>query len=623
MGAGDDPEKTAPLTDATGQITRARSARRRIALMVYHRGGVEVVPLRPGVAVVVGRDPSADVVIHDDSLSRRHARFTLTGEEIVVEDLGSTNGTRTRDGRVERAVLEEGEEVHLGTVAMRIHRFTTVSAPRGTDSHDALRATVELDVGRARYFNRTLAVLTVRAHSGAADTSAHVARFCHRVQEMLRPVDRVAIYCRDTIDVLLPEASVGEVEDLGRRIATLPGDAPLVCGAAVFPRAGTSADALLEAAHTAASAASPGDPVRIAGALGARPPTATGAPILRSAATRALFETAARLSRSTISVLLTGETGTGKEVLARAIHEAGPRRQKPMICINCAAIPRELVESTLFGAEPGSFTGAPSSRPIRGVFEAAHGGTILLDELGELPPAAQAALLRVLETRRVTRVGSTKEIDVDVRVIAATHRDIEAMSQTGTFREDLLYRLNAVTLTLPPLRDRRDDIAPLARHFLEQANHEHGCFLADFEPAALSLLRAYRWPGNVRELRNTVHHAVVLATGSLIRVEDLPGRTRASSGEATAVAPGPESARRGAERDEPGAAPDEPQQPLETSDDYASRMLRLEADLLAEALARTGWNQTRAAKELRMPLRTLQHKIKVLGLKKRGPAGGV
>lgn len=607
----DEPSTTASIADVTERIALTQKSTHRVMLLLYPRDGAIVVPLRPGVALVVGRDPTADVVVTDDSLSRHHARFKLAGDELLVEDMGSTNGTRVGDRRVERAVLKVGDEVHLGTVPASVHVLTGGSAPPGTEAHDTLRAIVDLDMARARLFHRSFALITVRTQQ----RGGRVSRFCQRVQAMLRPVDRVALYGLEIIDVLAAEVSGEEAAALARRIVSSVPGVPLLCGVAAFPGAAASMEALFEAAHAAATAASPDEPVQVASSLGTRliSPGApagrasAGSDIVRSAATRALFETAGRLARTKIPVLIVGETGTGKEVLARAVHEASPRRDKPMICVNCGAIPKDLVESTLFGYERGAFTGAQQSK--QGVFEAAAGGTVLLDELGELPPAAQVALLRVLESKRVTRVGSTKEIEVDVRIIAATHRDLESMIKTGAFREDLFYRLNAMMLSLPPLRDRRDDIAPLARHFLEQANLEHERFLADFEPAALAALHAHRWPGNVRELRNAVDHAVALATGNLVGVEDLPARIRAGVGEAAGVT-GAEAAGAGA-----SAAPRE-REGGELTGSYADCMVRLEVRLLTDALRRTGWNQTKAAILLKMPLRTLQHRIKRLGLQK-------
>ncbi len=211
---------------------------------------------------------------------------------------------------------------------------------------------------------------------------------------------------------------------------------------------------------------------------------------------RAVAELVPRLARSAIPVLLLGETGAGKEVIARLLHESGPRRPRPLVAVNCGAIPGQLIEAALFGHEKGSFTGALQQQ--KGIFEAADGGTVLLDEVGELPPAAQAALLRVLETKRVVRLGSTREIEVGVRLIAATHRDLEAMCRAGSFRLDLYYRVSPMVIHVPPLRERREDIAPLAERFLQLAAAAEGGPPRTLDPEALALLAAHPWPGNVR-----------------------------------------------------------------------------------------------------------------------------
>lgn len=328
--------------------------------------------------------------------------------------------------------------------------------------------------------------------------------------------------------------------------------------------------------------------------------------VVKSQAMRVVIETALRVARSAIPVLLYGETGTGKEVVARLIHGASPRRGAPLHCVNCGAIPQNLAESTLFGYERGAFTGA--MHPQKGVFEAAHGGTVLLDEIGELPAAVQAALLRVTETKRITRVGSTKEIDVDVRLIAATHRDLEAMAEAGSFRRDLLYRLNAMTLALPPLRARPEDIAPLAARFLERASRGCGRTLTGIRPEAMALLERYSWPGNVRELRNAIERAAAIASGDILEARDLPDCVRAQRGR------GRLSAASG------GAAVTERTLSLMQAarGTFKERMEKLEVEVLIGALREAGWNQTEAARRLGMPLRTLQYKIKQHGIKRGG-----
>ena len=562
-----------------------------VALVLYHRDGAKVAPLVQGGAVVVGRAYPADLVIDDPGLSRRHARFAWGDDGVTVEDLGSTNGTRKNGEPVARAPLAQGDEVTLGGVTVAVQ----VRAPRdgelrGLDSHDRFLASLEEEVTRARTFGRQLAVLMVRA---AVRDGGHLSRWIHRVRPHLRPVDHLALYGPDSVLLSLPEVDDAQAGALAQAIVAgrAEGEPVLRTGVAVFPEAGATAEALIEAVRTAA----------LARQLPTRPPTLVEAEKSpRGAAMREVHEVMVpRLAKSTIPVLILGETGSGKEVVTRAIHDASPRRGKPLRCINCAAIPASLIESVLFGHEKGAFTSA--DRAQKGIFEQAHGGTVLLDEVGELQPAAQAALLRVLETKKVTRIGSDQEIEVDVRVIAATHRDLEAMCDAGQFRWDLLYRLNTMTLRIPPLRERPEEIRPLAELFLAEAGRATGCAVRAIEPQALALLQAYRWPGNVRELRNVIERAVVIAQGPAITALDLSERVR------QAAAPG-------------GAAAD-PAAPAggqaDGDGDYKERVRRYEVELIVDALRRAQGNQTEAARALKMPLRTLVHKIQTYGIKKK------
>ncbi len=326
----------------------------------------------------------------------------------------------------------------------------------------------------------------------------------------------------------------------------------------------------------------------------------TAGPVIESPAMIVLYETVERFASSNIPVLIQGDTGVGKEVVARALHERSDRSHHPMACINCGAIPAQLVEDTLFGHERGAFTGALAQQ--KGVFESADGGTVFLDEIGELPPAAQAALLRVLETKRITRVGSPKEIEVDVRIVAATNRNLEEMCEDGGFRWDLLYRLNAVTLKIPPLRQRPDEIPALARHFLERVDSPRRALAID--DAALRFLVKYPWPGNVRELANVIQRASVMAAGRSIAAEDLPERVRSAK-------QGDPDTEDLAKESKPGeASPDDGGEAA----DFKSQMQQAEVQIIVNALERTAWNQTEAAHRLQMPLRTLVHKIKKLGI---------
>jgi DNA-binding NtrC family response regulator len=599
---------TIPLT--TGEDERlapVRPPKRRVVLLVYHRDGVEVVPLVPGQAVVVGREAPSDLVIPDKCLSRRHARFTRDpAEAVAVEDLGSTNGTKIAGERIERASIKPGDQVMLGTIAAAVHVLASDDAPPlGLEGHDAFLAAIDAEIARARFFGRPLALLVTHA---AERDKGLLPRWCPRVRQLLRPIDRIGFYGAGVVEILLPESTLEDALALGRSIVEpREGEPPLACGVAAFPKAGSSAEVLVSAAREAAHGAPTSDPLREAESKAlrtvvpdARPaaPGGEGELILRSPYMRTLADTAARVAKSAIPVLLHGETGSGKEVLARLIHGSGPRKGKPLVCVNCGAIPSQLVESTLFGHEKGAFTGALQQQ--KGVFEAADGGTVLLDELGELPAPAQAALLRVLENKRVTRVGSTREIEVDVRVIAATHRDLEAMSESGGFRIDLYYRLSAMVLVIPPLRARREDIVPLATRFLAQAAKASGRGPMTIDPEALGLLERYAWPGNVRELRNAIERAVVIAEVDAVTALDLPERLRARAA-GPAVAP-------------KSAAP-------AYTGTLKERMEAFERDTLVAALRETDGSQTETARLLDLPLRTLQHKIKAYGLKKHYAAG--
>jgi two-component system response regulator AtoC len=270
-----------------------------------------------------------------------------------------------------------------------------------------------------------------------------------------------------------------------------------------------------------------GDTVSIGGALAVvREARAADAQcVVGDPAMVALYEQAARAARAALPILLVGETGVGKDVLARFIHQASPRKDKPFLALNCAAISEGLFESELFGHERGAFTGAQQAR--EGLFEAAHGGTLFLDEIGELPLATQAKLLRALESGEITRVGSTKPRRVDVRFVAATNADLEKAANNGAFRKDLYFRVNGLTLAIPPLRARRGEIADLARRFMEDASRRMNLpYRAEFAPAALEALSAHDWPGNIRELRNVVERAVALSNGNRIGVGDLPSSVR-------------------------------------------------------------------------------------------------
>jgi DNA-binding NtrC family response regulator len=253
----------------------------------------------------------------------------------------------------------------------------------------------------------------------------------------------------------------------------------------------------------------------------------------QSAQMRQVFKLVQTVSNSTATVLITGESGTGKELIARAIHYRGPRKDKPFVAINCSALTETLLESELFGHVKGAFTGALGNK--QGLFEAANGGTIFLDEVGDLPPSTQVRLLRVLQEGEVKPVGSNENVKVDVRVLAATHVDLAKAKSAGKFREDLFYRLNVIPVQLPPLRDRPDDVPILAMHFLAMHAKKSQKKVTGLSPAALEALTLYKWPGNVRELENVMERAVVLTPNEVLDTEDLPAEMRTTAKSAADV----------------------------------------------------------------------------------------
>ncbi|MCX7626179.1 MAG: sigma-54 dependent transcriptional regulator [Candidatus Sumerlaeaceae bacterium] len=292
---------------------------------------------------------------------------------------------------------------------------------------------------------------------------------------------------------------------------------------------------------------------------------------------------ARKVAAANSSVLLLGESGTGKEVIARAIHRMSPRAQKPLVVVNCGAIPETLLESELFGHTRGSFTGATESR--KGMFETADGGTIFLDEIGDLPLHLQVKLLRVLQEGEIQRIGENTPRKVDVRVIAATNRDLEQLVQEGRFRQDLYYRLNVIPIYIPPLRERREDIAPLIEHFIRKYSPAGQRKL--ISPEALARLMRYDYPGNVRELENAIEHAVVLSDSETITVEDLPLQIQNAEWERMI---------------------------FPTPDSDAMSLEELEKRALLAALEKTNYNITRAAAHLGITRRTLGYRIKKYGL---------
>jgi len=309
--------------------------------------------------------------------------------------------------------------------------------------------------------------------------------------------------------------------------------------------------------------------------------------IAESDAMSQVLNVAGRIADSNASVLITGETGTGKELIARSVHFSGSRHNQPFVAVNCAALPDTLLESELFGHEKGAFTGADRQR--KGRFETAEGGTLFIDEVGEIPLSLQVKLLRVLQEKTFERIGSNIPIQANTRIVAATNRDLEAMIREGTFRQDLFYRLNVVSIRIPPLRDRREDIPPLVEGFVRRFASENNKRIAGISREAMDTLMKYSYPGNVRELENIIQQSVVLTRGETIMQSDLPVRLNESPKDSKPVMSGDET--------------------------FPEKVEAFEKSLILDALSKSGQVQTRAAELLGISERHLRYKLKKYGMK--------
>ncbi len=603
------------LADATCAADDAADDALRARLVVYSDdgpdAGTRLIDIPVGAEVTFGRTRTATVFIDSERVSRLHARIRRDESVLTIEDLGSRNGTRVNGARIAGpTALASGDEISIGPVTALVN--LTTRAPRrvsvGSSSYFEERLAAEVSRGRA--YNRRLALIMLRIEGSADATDATIAR----VAAELRPMDIVAEYGPDELALLLVELSAPEAEEAAARIARVasgvddaghtPGEPISVrLGLALFPDHASAAGKLLSRAR---------DALRLARAEGRSlvpVPPAEDVPVgpeivVADPQMRRVLQLVHKVAPHPMTVTITGETGVGKEVIAEEIHRASPRRDRPFLKLNCASIPETLLESELFGHERGAFTGA--DRQKRGYFEAAEGGTIFLDEIGETSLAIQAKLLRVLEERRFTRVGSTEERAVDVRILCATNRDLEEEVRRGRFREDLFFRVSAFTIAVPPLRDRRSEIPLLAEQFIARCASNQGSPRPELSPAALAALTRYDWPGNVRELRNAIERAVVLHGGPMIQPGDLPERIRDlarmtpdSGGMAAGTGAGA-SAAAGAV----GAG-------RSVDDEIAA----VERAALVAALESCAGNQTRAAQLLGVSRRALIYRMEKHGLK--------
>jgi DNA-binding NtrC family response regulator len=557
-----------------------------LTALVLGRGVASSCALPERGTVVVGRSSSCDIHVPDESISRRHVALHV-GERLEVEDLGSRNGTTVR-GRLlnagERSAIHPEEVIDLGELRLIVMRQNLDVERQHFWSHGHFEERLAQTCAEAA---APTSFSVARVH---CDPSASEAAVEQALLRSLRPGDVAAAYAPRELEALLMGMSREDADSWAAAFANTLGNTVRV-GVASFPIDGRSPEQLI-AESGAALASGESGRVRAVAVEGA---------------TGGYLELVDRVSDADISVLLLGETGVGKEITAERIHRASARSSRPFLRLNCAAFSETLLENELFGHEPEAFSGASRAKP--GLLETARGGTVLLDEIGELPMSLQVKLLRVLEDAHVLRVGGLKPTPIDVRFVAATNRDLEAAIAGGTFRSDLYFRLDGVTIHIPPLRERVDEIPGLAAVFAAEAAKRFGRSpVPRLSSDALELLRSYRWPGNIRELRNVVERAVLLCDGDTIGPRHLPLEKFAAApppavDEVTGdCAPVGDTGRVPRATIGPGLR--EAQQQLAEADKQR----------IVDALERCGGNQTKAAKLLGISRTTLLSRLDAYSL---------
>jgi two-component system response regulator AtoC len=560
VGGGADPAEAGTLVPPR----RGDGVGLALYLVGAERGGR--FPLPSAGTLTIGRGRDCEVVVDDPMASRRHARLHV-GEALALEDLGSANGITLAAERLpagEQRPLAVDQPFLIGSLAL-------VVRPAGLPYLSPQRV--------------------VTASS-----------FLARVARIAQPFGLVRIKSSRVVEPRWFEAILGGAmapDDLF--IAVQSGEA------ALFHAGSDGVE--LEALMNACLAELASWEIPASGEVLSFDPRATvnvgsavgdflrggrvielrrGSIVLSDPKMVDLHDVIRRVARTQVNVLILGETGVGKDVMASLLHELSPRKDRPFLKLNCATFSPALLESELFGHEKGAFTGATASKV--GLLENAGGGTVFLDELGEMPAEVQAKLLHTIENREVLRIGSLKPRAIDVRFVAATNRDLEADAARGSFRSDLFYRLDTVQIRVPPLRERPSEVVPLAERFLEQARVQFGLGRMTLSPDALAAIRAHHWPGNVRQLRNAVERAALLGDRPVLEPEDLD--IPRSSRTPVTVEPAP-------------------------AESWSETRQAEEKSHIEEALQRSGGNQSQAAKLLGMPRRTLVRKLAQYGLSKR------
>ena len=505
----------------TVRFPAAESGQDALFLMVVGPEGFRAIALPHKGVLQIGRSAQADIRIKDSLASRDHCRLYVEGGMVEIEDLESANGTLLRNHALQprvRVELALGDAVNIGATVLMLRSGDRLPRSVRVLPHGYFLARLDEECASSVRGRSPFALVRLDVE-GEASTS----RCAGLLPLCLQPSDIIGAYGPRQYELLLPrttpEAATTLVAELGVRLQQA--GIAFRTGTAHHPIDGRSAAELLERACQAV-----------------RPGTIQPGPaadiILVDPAMRELHGLARDVAKSTINVLIVGETGTGKEILAEVVHRASSRAQGNFLSLNCAALSENLVEAELFGYEKGAFTGATQAKP--GLLETAPAGTVFLDEIGELSLPLQAKLLRVIETRTLLRVGGVTKRTVDVRFVSATNCNLAQAIESGGFRRDLYFRLNGITLAIPPLRERPVEIEPFGRHFAGEMARDLGRSTPEISADALTLLRSYAWPGNIRELRNVIHRAVLLCrSGPVITPDHLPRELM----EATFSAPQP------------------------------------------------------------------------------------
>lgn len=612
-----------------------------LEIEVFFRGDcIQRVPVK-AQTLSIGRSVTNDLVLGGRMVSKVHATLVFEGETLVVTDLQSADGTFVKGERVKTARVSLGDELHIGPYALKV--VAKKSLPPGSDakpaeaqSIDAFRSVVEgltrltglFGVADLQVVLESLLDHTMKLFRGArgsvvlveegrlspvlvqhGETSELAERFsrtvCQRAVAGLTPLLLI-----DSGD----QALLDDIESLKRIKPVLVLAIPLTDGG---PALGVL---YLESSHL------------ISQALKAQPQLLSEIAVLGGRALKAaldrrqlvtererwqwlantlaedidlartssssvmqqVLDLVGRAASEDVTVLIRGESGTGKDVTAQTIHRRSDRKNRPFVAVNCGAIPRDLMEAELFGYEPGAFTGAMTQK--LGRLELAQGGTLLFDELADLPKDLQVKLLRVFETRVFERLGGRTSIRFDVRIVAATNQNLEIAVARGDFREDLYHRVNVVTIWLPPLRERREDLEPLINQMLLSANRRFKRKLHGIEPAALDAMHAYHWPGNIRELRNVIDRAFIIESGDRLTMASLPFRGASTHRHPKHVGSAETAA-----------------MPILPLEEYLDRQ---ERDYVRLVLDRVGGNVTQAARLLRLTRTALHRKLRVLGLRR-------